>query len=43
MNEKLKIVYKDNLPAYQTKGAAGLDLHCKTDKDIVIEPKKQLK
>ncbi|MDU1829544.1 dUTP diphosphatase [Anaerococcus sp.] len=43
MNEKLKIVYKDNLPAYQTKGAAGLDLHCKTDKNIVIEPKKTVK
>jgi dUTP diphosphatase len=44
MNKKLKIVCKnDLLPAYQTKGAAGLDLYCKTDNHIVIEPKKTVK
>jgi dUTP diphosphatase len=44
MNKKLKIVCKnDLLPAYQTKGAAGLDLYCKTDNRIVIEPKKTVK
>ncbi|WP_297281102.1 dUTP diphosphatase [uncultured Anaerococcus sp.] len=43
MNEKLKIITDGKTPAYQTKGAAGLDLYCKTDQDIIIKPKETVK
>lgn len=44
MKEKiLKIKTEGKLPAYQSKSAAGIDLYCKTDKDIIIKPKETVK
>ena len=43
MINKLKILSNGITPAYQSKGAAGLDLHCKTSEDIIIKPKDTVK
>lgn len=42
-NNILKIINEGILPSYGTEHSAGLDLHCKTDNDIVIKPKETVK
>lgn len=42
-NNILKIINEGILPSYGTEHSAGLDLHCKTVKDIVIKPKETVK
>lgn len=39
----LKIKTSEQTPAYATEHAAGIDLYCKTDKDIIIRPKETVK
>ena len=41
--EILKIKTDGNVPSYATKYSAGIDLYCKSDKDIIIKPKETIK
>lgn len=41
--EILKIKTEGNVPSYATKHSAGIDLYCKSDKDIIIKPKEAIK
>lgn len=38
MTKKLKVISEIKNFGYQTSGAAGIDLPCLTDKDIIIDP-----
>lgn len=44
MTEKiLKIKTKEKMPTYATEHAAGIDLYCKTDETIIVNPKETVK
>lgn len=40
---KLKIITDNQVPAYATEHAAGIDLYCKTKEDISIKPGETVK
>lgn len=40
---KLKIITDNQVPAYATEHAAGIDLYCKTKDDITIKPNETVK
>lgn len=42
-NNILKIKTDSNTPAYATEHAAGIDLYCNTNSDVVIGPKETVK
>lgn len=42
-NRILKIKTNEKTPAYATEHAAGIDLYCKTDRDVIIKPKETVK
>lgn len=39
----LKIKTDGQIPSYATENSAGIDLHCKSDEDIIIKPKETVK
>lgn len=39
----LKIKTNGKTPEYATEHAAGIDLYCKTDRDVIIKPKETVK
>lgn len=42
-NNILKIKTDEKTPAYATEHSAGIDLYCKTDKEIIIKAKETVK